>query len=307
MWVMTIHFGTERSLIMHEALMQRIAALNCWTSEITCEPLTGGITNLSFIVTSEQGRFVARVCEERRYLGIDRTNEWLCQVAAHKAGVSGEVLFFDDGILVTPFIVGKTLSDVDVTQVDVLIRTAQTMRQLHASLDHIEGELLYFCPFQTIRTYAATAKGLGAFLPVGVTRFMALLPSLRGEISPFTPTLCHNDLLPANILDDGTRLWFVDWEYAGMGNPLFDLANLTANRGLSPELENVLIHAYFGAANERAFAEVQVLKTVSLLREALWGVIQGIKSTIEFDYEGYTTEQLMAFEQSLETLPMFKA
>jgi hypothetical protein len=69
----------------------------------------------------------------------------------------------------------------------------------------------------------------------------------------------------------------------------------------------VLIYAYFGAANERAYAEVQVLKTVSLLREALWGVIQGIKSNIEFDYEGYTNEQLVAFEQSLETLPMFKA
>jgi thiamine kinase-like enzyme len=258
-------------------------------------------------VTSEQGRFVARVCEERRYLGIDRTNEWLCQVAAHKAGVTVDVLCFEDGILVTPFIVGKTLSDIDVTEVDVLTRTAQTMRQLHASLDHIEGELLYFCPFQTIRTYAATAQSLGAFLPAGATRFMALLPSLRAAISPFTPTLCHNDLLPANILDDGTRLWFVDWEYAGMGNPLFDLANLAANRGLSPELENVLIHAYFGATNEQAFAEMQVLKTVSLLREALWGVIQGIKSNIDFDYEGYTNEQLLAFEQSLETLPMFKA
>ena len=92
-----------------------------------------------------------------------------------------------------------------------------------------------------------------------------------------------------------------------MGNPLFDLANLTANRGLSAELENVLIHAYFGAANHQAFAEMQVLKTVSLLREALWGVIQGIKSNIDFDYEGYTTEQLIAFEQSLESLPMFKA
>jgi hypothetical protein len=69
----------------------------------------------------------------------------------------------------------------------------------------------------------------------------------------------------------------------------------------------VLIHAYFGATNEQAFAEMQVLKTVSLLREALWGVIQGIKSNIEFDYEGYTKEQLVAFEKSLETLPMFKA
>ena len=287
--------------------MQRIAALKCWTGPITCTPLVGGITNHSFIVTSEQGRFVARVCEERRYLGIDRTNEWLCQLAAHKAGVTVDVLCFEDGILVSPFIVGKTLSDIDVTHVDVLTRTAQTMRQLHASLDHIEGELLYFCPFQTIRTYAATARSLGAVLPAAIGRFIAVLPALRAAMSPFTPTLCHNDLLPANILDDGTRLWFVDWEYAGMGNPLFDLANLAANRVLSPEIENALLHAYFGAVNERACAEVQVLKTVSLLREALWGVIQGIKSNIEFDYEGYTKGQLVAFEQSLENLPMFKS
>ena len=94
---MTTHVEAERPLIMHDSLMQRIAALKCWMGPITCTPLVGGITNHSFIVTSEQGRFVARVCEERRYLGIDRTNEWLCQLAAHKAGVTVDVLCFADG------------------------------------------------------------------------------------------------------------------------------------------------------------------------------------------------------------------
>jgi thiamine kinase-like enzyme len=115
--------------------------------------------------------------------------------------------------------------------------------------------------------------------------------------------LCHNDLLPANILDDGNELWLVDWEYAGIGNPLFDLAGVSSNARLSDEAEAALLEAYAGPVDPRIRREVRILKTVSLLREALWSVIQTVTSRIEFDYERYTAANLAAYEEARRRLP----
>src|SRR5581483_3768020 len=99
------------------------------------------------------------------------------------------------------------------------------LRRLHGAWDALAGEVLYFCPFQTVRTYAQTAARLGAGMPHDVAAILEDARGLSRRIAPFRPVLCHNDLLSANLIDDGRRLWLVDWEYAGIGHPLFDLAN----------------------------------------------------------------------------------
>src|SRR5205823_3331421 len=107
---------------------------------------------------------------------------------------------------------------------------------------------------------------------------------LAGRVRPFTPTLCHNDLLAANILDDGRRIWLVDWEYAGVGHPLFDLAGVSGNCGFTPAMDLALLRAYRGHLRRRDLRELGILKAMSLLREALWAVIQAVASDIDFDY-----------------------
>ena len=94
---------------------------------------------------------------------------------------------------------------------------------------------------------------------------------LSRRIAPFRPVLCHNDLLPANLIDDGARLWLVDWEYAGAGHPLFDLANASANAGLADDQDRALLKAYRGYFDPRDLDELRIFKAVSLLREALCG------------------------------------
>ena len=282
--------------------LERINSLSCWKNDITCQPLTGGITNQNFVVQDGASKFVARICTDRPFLGIDRRNERDCQAAASQAGISPEVVHFEDGILVSRFVEAKTLQDENLHDAAMLRRFADSLRQLHNQRDRLTGEMLFFCPFQTVRTYTATARNIQATLPDDIEELLDDSRRLSNHISDYQPTLCHNDLLAANIMDDGKKLWLVDWEYAGIGNPLFDLASIAANCRLNDEREAELIEAYFGSVLESIVRELQILKTVSLLREALWAVIQTVKSEIDFDYVKYATDNFDAYKRARVTL-----
>jgi len=282
--------------------IHRIRALSCWQGEITPEPLSGGITNRNFVVTDDRNRYVVRVCEDRSFLGIDRRSERVCHGAAAEIGVSPEIVHAEGMLLVSRFVESHTLSDDDVADEAMLERIAQVLQKLHGARHELAGEMLYFCPFQTVRTYVATAHELGAELPEDVDTLLADSATLAAEMRPFHPTLCHNDLLAANFLDDGPRIWLVDWEYGGMGNPLFDLASVSANARLAPALETTLLAAYGLSGDEAVRREVRILKTISLLREALWSVIQTVKSDLDFDYVKYANENFAAYQAARSEL-----
>ncbi len=160
------------------------------------------------------------------------------------------------------------------------------------------GEVLYFCPFQTVRTYARSASRIGAERPAEIDALLEDARRLSHRIGPFRPVLCHNDLLPANLIDDGDRLWLVDWEYAGIGHPLFDLANLSANAALDDDQELDLLRSYRGQVDPREHAELRIFRAISLLREALWATIQSAASDIAFDYRRYADEQYQAYREA---------
>ena len=125
----------------------QISSLSCWKSVIECEPLSGGITNQNFVVPDGDSKFVARICEERRFLGIDRLNEKLCQEAAHAADVAPAVVHFENGILVSEFVEATTFANANLQDSSTLGRVAETIRQLHNARQQLTGELLFFCPF----------------------------------------------------------------------------------------------------------------------------------------------------------------
>ncbi len=281
------------------ALITRLNELGLWHEDSTIHPVAGGITNRNYAIRGGRSArsYVARLCVPRPLLGIDRRNEVVCQEAASAWGLAPEVIHHEDGLLITRFVEGRTLAAADVSAPAVLERLATLLRRFHETWDALAGEVLYFCPFQTIRTYARTAVRLGARMPSDIAAMLEDARQLSRRIAPFRPVLCHNDLLPANLIDDGRRLWLVNWEYAGVGHPLFDLANVSANAALTEEREMALLSAYRGTAEvaPRDLAELRIFKAVSLLREALWAVIQSVSSDIAFDYSRYARENFAAY------------
>lgn len=278
--------------------VQRLEQLPCWRGPVTFLPITGGITNHNYLARDGEQVYVARICGERRVLGIDRSNEVSCQRAAAEIGMAPRVVHHEDGVLVSQFVRGRTLTVEEVRDSEMLRRLAETLRRLHGAWDRLTGELLYFSPFQTIRTYVASARRLGAVLPEDIDELSSDAGQRSRAIRPFQPTLCHNDLLAANILDDGNRVWLVDWEYAGMGNPLFDLASVAGNCQLDAAAEETLLRAYRGRYDPVDHREIKTLKLASLLREALWGVLQTVSSDLDFDYESYASDYFAAYRRA---------
>jgi len=140
-------------------------------------------------------------------------------------------------------------------------------------------------------------------LPEGINELLEDARSLPRRIGPFLPALCHNDLLAANLIWSDGRLWLIDWEYAGMGHPLFDLASVAANAGLTDTQEQALLESYRGMIDSRELEEIRTFKLASSLREALWAVIQSVIYELSFDYLGYASRNFEAYRQWQDQLP----
>jgi thiamine kinase-like enzyme len=283
-------------------LIQRLRSLSLWRGKVAIEPLAGGITNQNFVVEDETGRYVARICKELPLLGIDRRNEAACQETASRLGIAPELIHRGEGLLISRHVSGQTLTSIDLQDLGMIGQVGETLRRLHDGWDTVIGLVLYFCPFQTIRTYVQSAVGLKAPLPDDIEELLHETHGLSLRLSPFRPALCHNDLLPANMIKSGKRLWLVDWEYAGMGHPLFDLASVSANSGFSDDYDAAMLEAYRGKIDPRELDILRVFKAASLLREALWALIQSVTSELAFDYRTYAAHHFDAYRRARQVL-----
>ena len=138
--------------------------------------------------------------------------------------------------------------------------------------------------------------------PADIDAMLESVHDLSRTIAPYIPALCHNDMLPANVLDDGHRIWIVDWEYAGMGHPLFDLAGFSANCDHSAEQDAAFLESYRGESRRADVYELRVFKVASLLRDALWGVVQTVASDLDVDYHDYARGYFEKFRDALARL-----
>ena len=269
-------------------LEERVARLGCWSAPVTMARLEGGLTNVSFRVQHRGEEFVARCGDDIPVHHIFRDRERAAGTAAFQAGLSPEIVHAEPGIQVLRFIEGRTFVEADL-RTDPK-RLAALLRRVHAEVGRrLRGPANAFWVFQVIRDYVACIGADPAYL-VGVDRLEAAqvpLPIVYG----------HNDLLPGNLIDDGQRLWLIDWEYGGFGTGLFDLANLSANGAYDAAADAVLLDAYFEGkvddALRRAFA---AMKAASALREALWAMVSDVHLRRPgIDYTAHAREYLGRF------------
>jgi len=284
--------------------LDRIAALPCWAGPVEIAPLAGGITNRNFLVTDRAaGRFVARLGDDIPVHGVMRFNELAAARAAHAAGLSPEVVHAGDGILVSRFIDGRTFDPAMVRAPENRGRIVQLIRRLHTDVArHLRGPVLAFWPFQVILSYLGTLADDGHPMAGALPRLAEIARRLERAVGPVTMVFAHNDLLAGNLLDDGARLWLIDWDYAGFDSPLFDLANLSSNNAFTAEDDAWLLAAYFGSRPDAGTARgFQAMKCASLLRETLWSAVSERRSAIAFDYPAYTADYLGRFEEAYRT------
>lgn len=273
------------------AAMQRVPELA--GRDLVLTPLSGGITNRNFLVTLPGGpdRYVLRLAgNDTHLLGISREVEHAATVAAAGVGVGPEVTAFvrPEGYLVTRFIEGSPVGDHDVRLPRTLGRVADSLRRIHDG-PPIPG---IFVPLRIVESYRALAMARGVRIPAGYE--LAAAVGRRIELAclaaPLEPRPCHNDLLNANFIDDGTRIRIVDWEYAGMGDPFFDLGNFSVNHDLSPDDDAALLAAYDGVPGvprPGRLARLTLMRVVSDFREAMWAVLQQGISQLDVDFVAY--------------------
>ena len=170
-----------------------------------------------------------------------------------------------------------------------------TLRRIAAALRRIhDGPAIpgLFVPLRIVEAYRALALARGVAIPpeYDLAQAIARRIELAFLTAPVELRPCHNDLLNANFIDDGMRIRIVDWEYAGMGDPYFDLGNFSINHELDNDADVVLLEAYAGEARPGTLARITLMRVVSDFREAMWGVLQQGISTLDVDFKEYAAE-----------------
>jgi thiamine kinase-like enzyme len=257
--------------------------------------LPGGLTNQNFKVTTPAGVFVARIfADGGGLLGINREHEYRNSLLAAEAGVGAPVIEYrpDDRLLVLGFVPGRTLGNADVAESATLTRIAAACRTLHGA-GRFAGD---FDMFEVQARYYAAATAARMRIPAGydelMPAFAAARTALRTRDEGTVP--CNNDLLAANFIDDGERIWLIDYEYSGNNDPCFELGNTAAECGLDADALAALVTAYYGRSRRSRIARAQLFGLVGRYGWTLWGAIQHATSQLDFDFWSWGMERFEA-------------
>ena len=280
--------------------VEQIKKMKLWDSSVDPQPVSGGITNANYIVNDNGKDYFVRAGDDIPLHGVMRFNELAASRAAWEAGLSPRVIHKEPGIMVLEFIHGMTFSEEDVRKPENLQKILPLIKRCHNEVPgFFHGPAMIFWVFQVVRDYASTLRA-------GDSRMCDVLPDLLLKSSQLEQAVGkvdivfgHNDLLPSNFIDDGKRIWLIDFDYAGFNSPLFDLGGLASNNALNDAQEMWMLETYFEeAVTEPLWISYQAMKCASLLRESMWSMVSEIHSQLEFDYVAYTAENLSRFESA---------
>jgi len=281
--------------------LERAASLPIWQDPQQVALLGGGITNFNVSLVDQGKRYVVRVGQDIPLHQIMRFNELAVHRAAQKIGVAPAIVHSEPGMMALEFIDGTPLDESSVRQDAMLARIIPLLKRCHTeAMQALRGPVLTFWVFHVLRDYAATLHQDGSPHASKLDQLLKTADRLEKAVGPVQIVLGHNDLLAANFMDDGTKLWLLDWEYGGFNSPLFDLAGLASNYELSPAQEHAMLETYYETPLcDQLNHQYHAMKCASLLRETMWSMVSEIHSEIDFDYAQYTEKNLVRFNAAL--------
>ncbi len=267
-------------------------------------PLEGGITNRNFRVNFGGTDYVVRLPgKDTALLGIDREAERLATKKAAELQLGPKVAAMLDQppCLVTWFVESREVTSAELREPGTLDEIGRALRGFHQSGLELPTD---FYVSEIVSDYAEISQSRGGTLPEGFQHARdcarRVVKAVRKN-AEHQPRPCHNDLLTANFLHDGERIVIVDWEYAGMGDPFFDLGNFAVNNELGDADEERLLAAYFGEeATPRRRAALKLFRFMSDFREAMWGVVQTSVSELDFDFGAYADKHFRRLRETSE-------
>jgi thiamine kinase-like enzyme len=268
----------------------RVLALPCWIGAARAEPVSGGLSNEIWKVTDRAGAHVARFGRDYPFHHVDRAREAIAARAAHAAGFGPAVEYVAPGVMVTAWIAARPWTAADLRANPE--RIARTLRRFHTEMGAgISGTAVLFWPFHVVRDYGRTLAAAGR-ADADMARLLRLNSALEAAQVPLPLIFGHNDLLPANILDDDGRLWLIDFEYAGFSTPLFDLAGAASNSGMDEAQAMELLETYFDCTPDPALLRAfDAMRCAALLRETLWARVSEVHLAAPgVDYGAYAAE-----------------
>jgi thiamine kinase-like enzyme len=258
----------------------------------TVERLDGGLTNFNYKVTTPQRTVVVRhSSSDGDLLSINRDAEYANSVAAAESGAAPRVLDYvpELHVLVVEFVNAKTLAPQDLRDSGQLARVARACRLLHTG-PRFRND---FNMFRIQRDYLNIVRARGFRLPTGYLDLMPQVDRLADALAVRDEGTvpCNNDLLAANFLDDGSRLWLIDYEYSGNNDACFELGNIWSESNLTLEHLEELVDSYYGRHLRHKLARARLLGLMSKYGWTLWASIQDAVSTIDFDFWSWGMEK----------------
>ena len=261
--------------------------------------LAGGLTNRNYKVTTPEGSYVVRrSAQGTGALAIDRDHEYRNSMVAAATGVGAPVVAYlpEAATLVIGFLDGRSLTDDDFSRPGIIERVAASCRQLHGG-DRFVND---FDMFDIRDGYLRTVLEGGYRLPPDYLDFEPQMERIRGALAVRAePTVaCNNDLLAGNFIDDGTRIWLIDYEYAGNNDACFELGNIGSECHLSEEELERLVTAYYGSRLANKISRARLQAVMSQYGWTLWASIQQATSDIDFDFWTWGMEK---YERARQT------
>jgi thiamine kinase-like enzyme len=261
-------------------------------------PLPGGLTNRNYRITTADGSYVLRRSPppDADLLAIDREREYVNSRSAAEAGVGAEVVAYlpAEHVLVVRWIPGRTFTDASFAEPGAISRVAEACRRLHRG-PRFAGD---FDMFELQRRYLGVVHDNGFRLPARYEDFHPQVDRISRALAVRSEATvpCNNDLLAGNFIDDGERVWIIDYEYAGNNDACFELGNIWSECHLSLEQLSELLDGYYGRPLRNKLARAQLLGVMSKYGWTLWASIQQATSPLDFDFWSWGMEKYDAAE-----------
>ena len=242
--------------------------------DITYEPLNGGLSNETFLVTCEGISYVVKIhFKQNQYLHVTRKTESLAQVKAAQLGISPKVLSDpeNEDYMISEFVQGHMMTKEEIIEQENIVKLAGILKKVHT----IKGVERNFSVFHMIDGYTQGISEFKVSLPNGYEDILKEAYKIQKKREADTTNVagyCHNDFLNNNLLFDNGKICLIDWELSGIGDIYMDLATLPYQYNFDKKMEKLLLESYFGYYDEEMSMQLWDMKYIGMVREMLWGL-----------------------------------